>query len=117
MLTIDRLKLGLAVILVALGIGAFYYLGAQALWVRYLIFAAALGASVATAAQTNPGRGAWSFAKEARIELRKVVWPTRKETIQMTLVVILMVVLVAAFLGLVDWALIKILQALTGQRL
>jgi preprotein translocase subunit SecE len=68
------------------------------------------------AATTAQGKAAWEFAADARVELRKVVWPTRKETVQMTLVVVVMVIVVAIFLWIVDWGLIKAVQALTGQR-
>ncbi|HLQ26496.1 MAG TPA: preprotein translocase subunit SecE [Acidiferrobacterales bacterium] len=116
MFAADRLKLILAVLIVAIGIGAFYYLDTKSDWIRYLILLGALTAAVAVAATTVQGKSAWEFTKEARVELRKVVWPTRKETAQMTLVVIIMVIVVALFLWIVDWGLIKAVQALTGQR-
>jgi preprotein translocase subunit SecE len=112
----DRLKLTLAVLIVAIGIGAFYYFDARSDWIRYLILLGVFAAAIAVAATTAQGKAAWEFAADARVELRKVVWPTRKETVQMTLVVVVMVIVVAIFLWIVDWGLIKIVQALTGQR-
>ena len=73
------------------------------------------GIAVAVAMQGATGRNAWEFAKGARAELRKVVWPSNKETMQMTLVVFGMVVLIAVFLWVVDWGLLKIVRALSGR--
>ena len=75
---------------------------------------AATGASVAVAVQTEKGRLAWDFVKESRTELRKVVWPTRRETMQTTGIVLAVVTLVAIVLWLFDgafgWAIRKLLQ-------
>ncbi len=116
MFTADRLRLILAVLIVAIGIGVFYYFDTKSDWIRYFVLFGAFAAAVALAATTTQGKAAWEFTKESRTELRKVVWPTRKETAQMTLVVIVMVIVVALFLWMVDWGLIKMVQALTGQR-
>jgi preprotein translocase subunit SecE len=109
----DRLKLAGAVLILALGIAAFYYLGERPDWMRVLMVLAAAGVGAAVAAQTAAGRAALEFAKGSRQELRKVVWPTQKETMQMTLVVFGMVVLVALFLWAVDWGLLKAVRLLT----
>ena len=63
---------------------------------------AAIILSAAIGFQTEKGRRIWSFFGEAQIEVRKVVWPTREETVQTTLVVILMVFVIALFLWLLD---------------
>lgn len=55
-----------------------------------------------------------AFAREARVELRKVIWPTRQETLQTTLVVLVMVVVVAIFLWLLDMLLLWAVNGLTG---
>lgn len=111
----DKLKLVAAVLIVAIGIAAFYYLGDKPDLIRVLALLAAIALAVVVAYQSAPGKAAWEFAKESRQELRKVVWPARKETVQVTLVVFGLVVLVALFLWVVDWALLKALKALTGQ--
>ena len=116
MLTADRIKLVVAVLALAAGIGGYYYLGDMSLLVRVLVLLGALAVTVVIGMQTEPGRAAWTFSKEARQELRKVVWPTRKETTQMTLVVVAMVILVSLFLWIVDWGLLAAVKALTGQR-
>jgi preprotein translocase subunit SecE len=57
--------------------------------------------AVLMALQTSSGRAAWELAKEARVEIRKVVWPTRQETSQTTLIVVVVVI----FVGLILWGL------------
>jgi len=115
-LTADRIKLAVAVLALAAGIGGYYYLGDQTLVVRVLVLLGALAVTVVIAMQTESGCATWEFTKEARQELRKVVWPTRKETTQMTLVVVAMVIIVSLFLWVVDWGLLAAVKALTGQR-
>lgn len=68
------------------------------------------------ALRTSAGHQVWIFAKGARIELRKVVWPTRQETIQTTLVVVAMVVFAALILWGVDTLFFWLVGWLTGQR-
>ncbi len=111
----DKLTLTLAVLIVAVGIGGFYYFGEQPTFMRVAIILVAMGIAVAVAMQGATGRSAWEFTKGARAELRKVVWPSNKETMQMTLVVFGMVVLIAVFLWVVDWGLLKIVRALSGR--
>jgi preprotein translocase subunit SecE len=115
-LTADRIKLVVAVLALAAGIGGYYYLADKTLLLRVVVLLGALAVAVAIAMQTELGRAAWEFTKESRQELRKVVWPSRKETTQMTLVVVAMVVIVSIFLWLVDWGLLAAVKALTGQR-
>ena len=105
----------LAVLVLFAGIGGYYYLGDKILLVRVLVVLGAFVASVVIALQTETGRAAAGFTREALVELRKVVWPTRKETVQITLVVVAMVVFVALFLWLIDWGLLAAVKALTGQ--
>ncbi|MHB8624309.1 MAG: preprotein translocase subunit SecE [Sulfuricaulis sp.] len=110
----DKLKLILAVLLVIGGIGGFYYFNAQPDIVRVAIVLVSSVLAVVFAAQTPVGRSAWEFFKGARLELRKVIWPTRKETVQITLVVFVMVVLVAIYMWVIDWGLHKIVRVVTG---
>jgi preprotein translocase subunit SecE len=103
------------VLIVVVGIGGFYYFVDKPELVRVLVLLASFGAAVAVALQTAPGRSAWEFAKASRMELRKVVWPSNKETMQMTLLVVVMVVLIALFLWFVDLGLLKGVKLLTGR--
>lgn len=111
----DKLKLILAMLIVAVGIGGFYYFSGREL-LQWLTLLAAGGVAAGVAMQSAPGRAFWEFAKDARMELRKVVWPVPRETMQMTIIVFVLVVLIALFLWGVDWILIKVVQGLTGQR-
>ncbi|KPK72550.1 MAG: hypothetical protein AMJ84_03885 [Acidithiobacillales bacterium SM23_46] len=110
----DILKIFAAVLILAVGIGGFYYFGDKPDWLRVLMVLGAAALAALVALQTAMGRAAWEFSKVARQELRKVVWPTRKETMQVTLVVFGLVVLVALFLWIVDWGLLKMMRVLTG---
>ena len=59
-------------------------------------------AGLGVALLSTPGQAAWEFAKGARLELRKVVWPTRRETVQGTGMVLLMVILIGIYLWIMD---------------
>jgi len=112
--TADKLKLILAVLLVAGGIGGFYYFGDKPELIRWAILLAAVVLAVILAAPTATGRNTWGFIKGSRVELRKVVWPARKETMQVTVVVFVMVVLVAVYMWMIDWGLHEIVRVVTG---
>ena len=111
----DSIKLGAAVLLLAAAIVAFYRFDDQLLVVRVLGLLAAAGVSVFIAAQSTTGRNIISFISGAKAEVRKVVWPTRAETMQTTMAVLLMVLLVGIFLWLLDMVLLWAIQILTGQ--
>ena len=105
----DKIKLAAAVLLVALGIWGYYWLGDSALVLRILAVIAGLLAAAAVAWWSEPGKQFAVFAGEAVEETKKVVWPTRKETMQTTAAVFAFVVVMAVFLWLTDktleWAL------------
>ena len=109
----DKLKLALSILILAGGIGGFYFFGDWPAVVPWGALLVAAGVAAGVAALTAPGRAAWAFAKTARVELRKVVWPMRKEAAQMTLVVFVMVVLIAAFIWVLDWVLHKTITIIT----
>lgn len=98
----DKLKFALALALVAAGVVGFYLLSEQALVLRVLSVLAGLGAGVAVAWFSEPGRRFAEFAREAVVETKKVVWPSRKETVQTTGMVFAFVVVMAIFLWLTD---------------
>jgi preprotein translocase subunit SecE len=100
--TLDTIKLGLALLIAIAALVGFYFFADQSLLYRVLGLLAAAGVSVAIALQTEKGRHTWGYFQDAQIEVRKVVWPTRQETVQTTLIVIIMVVLVAIILWLLD---------------
>lgn len=111
----DKTKLALAVLLFAAGVAGFYYFADQALLYRVLGLLLIAGISLAVAVQTQPGAEAWSFGRTAMVEVRKVVWPSRKETVQTTLLVFVMVVIVGVMLWLFDMFLLWVVRLLTGQ--
>ena len=111
----DKIKFVLAALILASGVVAFYYYNDQPDYARVLMVLGAAAVAVAVGYATEPGRNLAEFAKAARGELRKVVWPSNKETVQVTLVVFAMVVAIALFLWAVDWGLLRIVRALTGR--
>ncbi len=100
---IDKIKLAIAVALVGVGIWAYYRLGDDtALVLRVLAVAAGVAAGAAVAWFSAPGRQFAVFAAESVAEVKKVVWPTRKETMQTTAAVFAFVVVMAIFLWVSD---------------
>ena len=98
----DKLKFALALALLAAGVVGFYLLSEQPLVLRVLSVLAGVGAGVAVAWFSAPGRRFVEFAREAVVETKKVVWPSRKETVQTTGLVFAFVVVMAIFLWLTD---------------
>lgn len=101
---IDKVKLFAAFLLIVAGIFVFYYFPEVSLPLRAgaVIVAVILAAIVSLTSE--PGQQAWQFAVGMRMEVRKVVWPTRKETIQATIVVIIGVFIVGLYMWLLDTA-------------
>jgi preprotein translocase subunit SecE len=110
----DNIKLLAAGLLIVAGIAGYYFLSDMPTVVRVLSVLAGLGAAAGVAWYTEAGRRFFAFSQEAVTEARKVVWPTRKETMQMTGVVILFVVVMALFLWLVDGTLNWLVRLLMG---
>jgi preprotein translocase subunit SecE len=101
----DNIKLLIAALLVVAGIAGFYLLQDAPAVFGVLSILAGILAAVGVAWLTNPGRQFYAFSQESVVEARKVVWPTRKETMQMTGVVVAFVIVMALFLWLVDGSL------------
>ncbi len=114
--TLDTVKLGLSLLIVIAALVGFYIYAEQDLLYRVLGLLAAAGISIAIALQTEKGRQIWGYFHDAQIEVRKVVWPTRQETVQTTLIVIFMVVLVAIILWLLDMFLGWSIGSIMGHR-
>ena len=111
----DTVKLVLAVVVLCTGIAGFYYFSGESLLYRVLGVLAGVVLALLLVSITAVGRSIIGFAKDSRVEVRKVVWPTRQETIQTTLVVLVMVTLIGIMLWLIDFVLMKGVQLLTGQ--
>jgi preprotein translocase subunit SecE len=104
----DKLKVALAIGAVIAGVIGFYFLADKPTIVRVGALVAGLIAAIALAWTSTPGREFISFAKEAVRETKKVVWPTRKEAIQITAIVFAFVLVMAIFL----WGTDKLLEFL-----
>ena len=112
---VDKAKLFTAIVLLVAAISGFYYYSEQSTLVRVLGLLIMTGVAVAVASQTDIGRVARGFLLDARSEMRKVVWPSRRETTQTTLVVIVAVIVVAILLWLMDMLILWGVKLLTGQ--
>jgi len=110
----DSVKLFLAVALLVAGVAGFYFFSEESQLFRVLGLLAVLSVAVAVVYQTTMGQSAWLFMQDARTEVHKIVWPTRQETLQTTLIVLVVVVLVAFFLWLLDMFLSWAYQFLTS---
>jgi len=112
---LDTVKLVAAIAILVGGIAAFYVLSTYPLAVRWLIVLASLGGGIAVALQSAQGRTFAQFVQGSRVELRKIVWPTRQETLQTTLVVFVAILVMGIFFWILDWILGSVTRALTGQ--
>ena len=110
----DKIKWLVAAVLLIGGLVGFYYYADHAMWMRVLALLVVVIVCAVIVLQTESGRKLIGFFRESQIELRKVVWPTGKETAQTTLVVMSMVVVVAVFLWLLDMFLHWSVKALTS---
>ncbi len=98
----DKLKLLASGLAVVAAVALFYILGDSSALIRALVVVVGVIAAAGIALTSDPGRSVWQFALATRTEVRKVVWPTRRETAQSTMVVILMVLVVGIYLWLLD---------------
>ena len=98
----DTVKMVFALMLLTGGIAGYYYFEDQAFLYRVLGLLAMVLLALGVVYTTATGQRAWGFIRESRVELRKMVWPTRGETVQTTLAVFVMVLVVGIFLWLLD---------------
>lgn len=98
----DKAKLVAAGLLLLGGVFAFYLLGQQAMWMRVLVLLALILSAVGVFFVSEPGKQLIGFGRDSAREVRKVVWPTRNEALQMTAYVFAFVVVMALFLWLTD---------------
>lgn len=99
---LDTIKIALSILIVVSATALFYLYSEHSLLIRVVGLLAAIAVSVLITFNTEKGRQLWGFVQDAQIEVRKVVWPTREETIQTTMIVMLMVIVIAIFLWLLD---------------
>ena len=99
---IDWAKWSFVALLVAIGVYANWYYQEQSLFLRVLGLLFVASISFFIVITTDKGHRAWSLIKDARAEIRRVVWPTNNETTQTTLVVLVMVVIFSLILWGLD---------------
>lgn len=99
---VDKAKLAAAAILVLAALAAFYLLGKRGQLVQWGALLVGLGAAVAVFFSSESGRQLFAFGRDAWREVKKVVWPARKEAVQMTAYVFVFVLVMALFLWLTD---------------
>jgi len=98
----DKAKLAAAVVLAVGAVVAFYLLSRQGALVQWAALLVGLAAAVATFASSESGRQLWAFGRDAWREVKKVVWPSRKEAMQMTAYVFAFVAIMSIFLWATD---------------
>ena len=98
----DKAKLAVAGVLVVAAVVVFYALAKQDLWVRVAALIVLMAAAVATFFTSEPGKQLIAYGRDSAREVRKVVWPTRNEALQMTGYVFAFVFVMALFLFLTD---------------
>jgi preprotein translocase subunit SecE len=112
---VNTLLLVVATALLIAGVGAYYWFQDLAITpVRVVGLIAVAAVASFIAAQSETGGAFFRFIKEADIERRKVVWPTHQETLQTSLMVIIVTILISLFLAGIDWLLGAAVRALVG---
>jgi len=112
---LDTVKLALAAAVLIGGIVAYYYFEDESLLLRVagVLVAFAIGAVIAF--QSVQGQALWIFIQGSRTEIRKVVWPTRQETLQTTLTVMVFALFMGVFFWILDLFLLWGTRLVTGQ--
>ena len=111
----DKIKLFVAFLLVAAGVAGYYYLHDSAAVLRLASILVGLLLAAGVAWTSEPGKRFFAFAQDSVAEAKRVVWPTRKETIQTTAVVIVFAVTMALFLWAVDASLMVVVNKMMGR--
>jgi len=111
----DKIKLVLAFLLVVAGVVGFYALKDSASVLRVIAVLFGVLAAIGVLWTTEPGKRLFGFAGDSIAEAKRVVWPTRKETLQTTGVVVLFAVVMALFLWAVDASLLLVVNKLMGR--
>src|SRR5262245_15023291 len=111
----DKAKLAASILLVLAGVVGYYVFAAQPTWQRWLAVVAGLLLGIVLFVWSQYGRNFWQFMLDSRVELRKIVWPTRRETGLTTAVVFGFVIVAAIFFWLLDMGLAYATRHLSGQ--
>ncbi|MBV9345255.1 MAG: preprotein translocase subunit SecE [Gammaproteobacteria bacterium] len=113
--TADQVKLTIAILLALAGVAGYYVLGNESVWLRWGCVVAGLALAALLLAFADYGRRFKVFVETSRIELRKVVWPTRDEAGKTTLAVFIFVAVASVFFWGLDFFLAWATRYLTGQ--
>jgi preprotein translocase subunit SecE len=112
---LDLIKSVVSGALIVAGIGAYYYYPDTSVLLRAVGVVASLVIAITVFLTTVRGRELWRFIQTSRIELRKVVWPTRQETMQTAVAVVVFALIMGVFFWLLDMLLLWVTRFLTGQ--
>ena len=110
----DKIKIVLAALLVIAGLAGFYYFADSPAILRVASVLAGFAAASVVFWMTVPGKNFYVYAQESVAETKKVVWPTRKETLQTTGIVFVFVLVMSLFLWAVDSSLLFIVRKFLG---
>jgi preprotein translocase subunit SecE len=111
---LDTIKIALAAAILVGGIVAFYIYEEQSLLISVSALLVCLFAAIAVFMQSDRGQLLWKFIQGSRVEIRKVVWPTRQETLQTALTVMVFALILGLFFWGLDFFLLWITRLLTG---
>ena len=113
----DIFKWIIVIAFLAAAIVGNHYFAEQSLLIRVIAILVCASIAFLVAATTNKGKSALGFAKDARVEARKVVWPTRQETVQTTLIIMLAVAVMSVLLWGIDAVLVRVVAFALGQEI
>jgi len=111
---LDTLKLVGSVLILLVGIVSYYYLIQISILFRVLMVLASVVVSLVIFFQTQRGKTLWEFFQGSRVEIKKVIWPTRQETFQTTLTVFVFVLIMGIFFWLLDFLLLFLTNTITS---
>jgi preprotein translocase subunit SecE len=112
---LDTVKIALSAAMLIGGIVAFYNYEQQSLLIAVVAVLVSTVLAIVVFMWSERGQTLWKFIQGSRVELRKVIWPTRQETLQTALTVMVFALVMALFFWVLDFGLLKISQLVTGQ--
>jgi preprotein translocase subunit SecE len=112
---LDTVKLALTAAILVGGIAGYYQFEEQSLLISVSVILVAVALAAVVFMQTERGRVLWKFVQGSRVEIRKVIWPTRTEAVQTTLTVFVFVLVLGIFFWGLDMILLWATRLLTGQ--
>ena len=111
---LDTVKLLGSVLILLVGIVSYYYLTQVSILFRVLMVLSSVVVSLVIFFQTQRGKVLWEFFQGSRVEIKKVIWPTKQETFQTTLTVFVFVLIMGIFFWLLDFLLLFLTTTITS---